>query len=250
MTKQKHFYLIRGLIREKGHWGAFLDELHHAYPKARITAIDIPGAGDYFQEESPLSITRMVELMRQDYLRSKNENEEAYLIAISLGGMISLEWLRHHPDDFKQAVFINTSFGGISPVHQRLLPGALCYLFKVPLLKGREKEAHILKLVSNHQEVFNSTLDLWDEIQQKRPVSIKNTIRQLLAAARFNGRNFTPPLPILLLGSTSDRMVSINCSRAIQERWNLPLKEHPTAGHDLTADDPAWVKNQILEFIP
>lgn len=249
MTKQKHFYLIRGLIREKGHWGPFLDELKVAYPDAKITAIDIPGAGEYFQNDSPLSIKEMVESMRKDYLKTKSENEEAYLIAISLGGMISLEWLRHHPEDFKRAVFINTSFGGISPVFHRLRPSALLYLLKVPFLKGREKEGHILKLVSNHNDVYDTALDLWEGIQKKRPVSTKNTIRQLLAAACFSGKDFTPPLPILLLGSTTDRMVKIDCSRAIQKKWNLTLKEHPTAGHDLTVDDPAWARLAIQEFI-
>lgn len=249
MTKQKHFYLLRGLIREKGHWGQFLNDLRGTYPEALITAIDIPGAGEYFQNNSPLSIREMVEIMRQDFLKQKTDSEESYLVAISLGGMISLEWLRHYPEDFSKAVFMNTSFGGISPVFDRLLPSALAYLFKVPLLKGRQKEGHILKLVSNHQDIFDSTLDLWEEIQQKRPVSLKNTLRQLAAAACFSAKDFTPKLPILLLGSTADRMVSIKCSREISKRWNLPLKEHPTAGHDITADAPQWVCKEIQDFI-
>lgn len=250
MTKQKHFYLLRGLIREKGHWGAFLDELKRSYPEALITTIDIPGAGEYFQTDSPLTIHGMVEMMRKDYLNKKTENEEPYLIAISLGGMISLEWLRHHPNDFTKAIFINTSFGGISPVFDRLLPSALGYLVKVPFLKGRAKEAHILKLVSNNKDVFDSTLDLWDLVAQKRPVSIKNTLRQLTAAARFSARDFVPKLPVLILACPEDRMVSVRCSREIAKRWNLPIKEHPTAGHDLTADDPQWVCEEIKEFIP
>src|SRR5690606_41149258 len=97
MTKQKHFYLLRGLIREKGHWGHFLRELKNICPNAIITPIDIPGAGEYYTTPSPLSIKGMVEHMRRDYLKARTENESSHLIAISLRGMISVEWMTNYP---------------------------------------------------------------------------------------------------------------------------------------------------------
>jgi pimeloyl-ACP methyl ester carboxylesterase len=247
MTKQKHFYLIRGLIREKGHWGSFLGELKKEFPDAKVTAIDIPGAGDYHTSSSPLSIRGMVEEMRRDYLSAQTENEDSHLIAISLGGMISVEWMKAHPTDFGRATLINTSFGGISPLYHRLLPTALLFLLKVPTLKGRHKESRILELVSNHSHVFEETLDMWEEINNLRPVSLENTLRQLFAGACFSVGDFTPPIPIELLASTKDRMVSVECSRAIAKKWNLPLSEHSTGGHDLTVDDPEWVAKKIKE---
>lgn len=249
MTKQKHFYLIRGLIREKGHWGSFLVHLKETFPEALITTIDIPGAGDYFTFPSPLSIRGMVEQMRQDYLKYKTEHEDSHLVAISLGGMISVEWLKHYPKDFDRATLINTSFGGISPLHHRLMPEAFLFLLKVPVLNGRPKESRILELVTNHKEIFNDTLDMWEGIQKERPVSLLNTFRQLFAGASFKIGNFVPPIPVQLLASTEDRMVSIKCSRAIAKKWNLSLVEHPTAGHDLTVDDPKWVALQIKNSI-
>lgn len=249
MTKQKHFYLFRGLIREKRHWGSFLVHLKETFPEALITTIDIPGAGDYYTSPSPLSIRGMVEQMRQDYLKFKTPNEDSHLVAISLGGMISVEWLKHYPNDFDRATLINTSFGGISPLHHRLLPEAFLFLLKVPVLKGRPKESRILELVSNHKDVFNDTLDMWEGIQKERPVSLPNTFRQLFAGACFKVGNFVPPIPVQLLASTKDRMVSINCSRAIARKWNLSLEEHPTGGHDLTVDDPKWVAEQIKNSI-
>lgn len=249
MSKQKHFYLIRGLIREKGHWGSFLKHLEASFPDARITTIDIPGAGDYFNSPSPLSIRRMVEQMRQDFLKIRTENEEPHLIAISLGGMIAVEWMKRYPADFKRATLINTSFGGISPVYHRLFPSAFLFLLKVPVLKGRSKESRILELVTNHKEIFNDTLDMWEVIQKERPVSLKNTIKQLLAGARFKVGEFHPPIPLTILASTKDRMVSVECSRAIAKKWNLQIVEHPTAGHDLSVDDPEWVALRIKDSI-
>lgn len=249
MTKQKHFYLFRGLIREKGHWNHFITHLAQTFPEAKISTIDIPGAGEYFQSSSPLSIKGMVEQMRPDYLKLKSEHDDCHLIAISLGGMIALEWLKLFPQDFNAATLINTSYGGVSPLFERLKPSALGFLLKVPLLKGRQKEARIINLISNKKDVFEETLNLWEKIATERPVSLENTLRQLMAAAFFNVGDFKPNIPIHILGSTSDRMVSVKCSQAIAKKWNLPISEHPTAGHDLTTDEPEWTAKQIKEAI-
>jgi pimeloyl-[acyl-carrier protein] methyl ester esterase len=52
-----------------------------------------------------------------------------------------------------------------------------------------------------------------------------------------------------VLASPQDRMVSVNCSRAIAEKWQAPIVEHPTAGHDLSADDPKWLVSEISKFV-
>lgn len=241
----KHFYLLRGLIREKEHWGPFIDELQKQYPESQISTIDIPGAGEYFQNICPLSISGIVEEMRKDFITLKSENEISHLVAISLGGMISVEWMRKYPHDFKLATLINTSFGGISPFYQRLLPSALLHLLKIPFFKGREREAKILELVSNHNHKNSPTLDLWESIHQRRPVSIDNSLRQLFAAANFKIKDFTPPIPVQILASEADRMVSVECSRAIAKKWNAPILEHKSAGHDLSLDDPLWVAQNL-----
>ncbi len=247
MTAQKHFYLIRGLIREAAHWGDFLDYLQKDYPEAKITTIDIPGAGEFYRSPSPLSIAEMVEQMRHVFKTHLQIGEENILVAISLGGMIAAKWMQHHPEDFHKCVLINTSYRDYSPVFERLKPSALAYLLKVPTLKGRAKEAHILKLVSNHSDRFESTLNLWEKIQKQRPVSLPNTIRQLLAAARFKSEGFRPKIPVLILAADQDRMVSVNCSEKIAKAWNAPILKHPTGGHDLSADDPQWIVTKMKE---
>lgn len=249
MTKQKHFFLLRGLIREAKHWGDFPELLAKSQPDARVSTIDIPGAGVYFRSPSPLSVKKMVEGMRRVYLEQKKEGEECIVLAISLGGMIAAQWLKDYPEDFEKAILINTSYGGISKTLDRLKFGALLHLLKVPTLKGRAKEAHILRLVSNHKNVFDKTLNLWEEIQKEQPVSLSNTVRQLAAGGLFRIGNFKPTLPVLILASVQDRMVSVECSRAIAQKWESAIFEHPTAGHDLTADDPQWVVDKIKESI-
>ncbi len=249
MTKQKHFYLIRGLIREQAHWGRFLTDLQEAFPDAKISAFDIPGAGIYHTKKCPLSIKKIVDHIRQDYLREKIFGESAHFIAISLGGMIAVEWMKRYPDDFHSGTLINTSLGGHSPIFNRLLPSAFFYLMKVPLLNGRNRESHILRLVSNNKNVFDETLDLWEEIQSERPVNLGNTVRQLVAAATYYPRNFCPKIPLLILAGIQDRMVDVSCSRAIAKKWNMTIVEHTSGGHELTTDAPEWVVREIKKVI-
>lgn len=249
MTKQKHFFLFRGLIREGEHWGPFPKYLEASCPSCKVTNIDIPGSGEFFNTSSPLSIRKMVEQMRRVYIQKKDEGDDCILIAISLGGMIAAEWMKNYPEDFSRAVLINSSFGGLSSFYERLKPKALMHLSQTVRMKGRDKEAHILRLVLNHNSMFDQTLTLWDEIQKLRPVSLGNTLRQLTAAGLFRIGNYKPSIPILILASTHDRMVSVNCSRAIAEKWKFPLIEHPTAGHDLGADDPKWIVERVSEFV-
>jgi pimeloyl-ACP methyl ester carboxylesterase len=245
MTKQKHFYLIRGLVREKGHWGSFSDEVQKIHPDAKISYIDIPGNGIHFQSVSPLTVSGMVEKMRQEFLNLRAENDEAHMVAISLGAMVGVEWMKNHPNDFAKATLINTSFAGMSPAFHRLHPSAVIHLAKVPFLKGRSKETHILKLVCNNKEVFDEAVEDWTKIDAERPVNFSNTVRQLIASALFKVEDYKPEIPVKILGATFDRMVSVECSRAIARKWKAPYLEHPSAGHDLTLDDPTWVAQNL-----
>ena len=55
-------------------------------------------------------------------------------------------------------------------------------------------------------------------------------------------------VPILLLASLGDRLVSPRCSERIARAWNAPLRMRPDAGHDLPLDDPDWVLGQLLDW--
>lgn len=242
---QKQFFLFRGLVREAKHWGDFPQHLTQVHAGSEVITIDIPGAGTLVHSKAPLSIQGMVEIMRQEYQQKVKDDHEQILIAVSLGGMIAAQWLKSYPQDFDKVVLINTSYGGVSPLFDRLKPKALAHVLQVPWMKGRQKEEHILRLVKNHAQGFKETLDLWEEIEKERPVSVENSVRQLLAAASFRIGNWKPEHDVLILASTQDRMVSVNCSRKIAQKWQAPIVEHPTGGHDLTSDDPQWVAEKI-----
>jgi pimeloyl-ACP methyl ester carboxylesterase len=54
---------------------------------------------------------------------------------------------------------------------------------------------------------------------------------------------------LLLLGGQQDRLVNVQCSNTLAQRWHSPLRLHPTAGHDLPLDDAAWVIRQITQWL-
>lgn len=249
MIKQKHFFLIRGLTREAAHWGAFLQHLQATFPGCLVTTLDLPGAGVYCKEAAPFTIDEMVERIHQDYLKSQTSESQNILIAKSLGGMVATAWIAKHPGLFSHAVLINTSGAGLSPFHHRLRPTAAWSL----LLAGckvdpRKREQAILKVVLNHPEAIAINLPIALDVCQKRPIMKSNAIRQLLAAARFKSGE-APKVPTLILVSTNDRMVNVECSRAIARSWRVPIVEHPSAGHELSDEAPLWVAHEIRKFI-
>ena len=244
-----HFVLIRGLIREAAHWGELPARLRQTFPGARVSCLDIPGAGVLHRERTPLSVTDMVTAMRETFLAQQQRQEITCLLAISLGGMIAANWLQRFPGDFRCAVLINTSFGDLSPLHHRLRPGALGWMTLAALAPARHKEALILRMVSNDAEAARTALPQWQQIRTERPVALGNAVRQLWAASRFRLGNDRPAVPVLLLAGTRDRMVHVDCSRVIARTWQVSLQEHSQAGHDLALDDPDWIVNKTHQFI-
>ena len=98
--------------------------------------------------------------------------------------------------------------------------------------------------------VRNETvLPLWQTLRMERPVSRPNALRQLLAAARFQGPQRKPVTPTLVLASEQDQLVSAECSKILATQWQSALRLHPSAGHDLPLDDGPWVAAQVRQWL-
>lgn len=247
----KTWLLLRGLGRDSRHWVEFPEQLRARIPGAEFIALDLPGNGVRNDETSPDHVPEMVETLRQDLRRRKVETPIG-VIALSLGGMIALEWARQHPEDISHLVLLNTSLGGGSPFYQRLRPAQ--YLRLIRVLASRDPETAertILRMTSARHEP--ALCRLFADYHRARPVSTANLLRQLRAAARYRGPISRPDslaaIPALLLASRGDRLVDIACSRRLARSWHWPLVEHPNAGHDLPLDDGPWVAEQIAGWL-
>jgi pimeloyl-ACP methyl ester carboxylesterase len=246
----KNWILLRGLAREAAHWGDFVPLLQAAYPNAKITTLDLPGTGRFYRDVSPQTIKAITEVVRGHALEQGLLQQPVTLLALSLGGMVAWEWLHNHPDDCCGAVLISTSFAGLNPFYQRLRWQSYSKFFTLLMQRDlRKRELAIIQLVNNSREMDGKLSQEWVQIQRERPVSLKNLVNQLLAAATYQPNPASPTQPVLLLNAKGDRLVAPSCSETIQKKWHLELRTHPWAGHDLTVDDGAWVTLQLQDWV-
>ncbi|VTU41310.1 acetoin dehydrogenase E2 subunit dihydrolipoyllysine-residue acetyltransferase [Variovorax sp. PBS-H4] len=241
--------LMRGLTRESGHWGRFIGLLEDAFPAARIVALDLPGNGRLNQLRSPARIGAAMETCREQ-LRALGIAPPYRLLGMSLGAMVAVDWAVQHPRELEACVLINTSLRPFSPFYERLRPanyGALLGL-AFGRQNAREREATILRLTTRHAGGGTAVLDDWTAIREARPVSPSNAVRQVLSAARYRAPRQVPSVPLLVVASARDGLVSPNCSRRLARQWGAEIAEHPSAGHDLPLDDGPWLAAQMARW--
>ena len=238
--------LLRGLGREAGHWDDFLEPFKEAFPDDRVLTPDLPGAGRNREATCPLTIGELTDAVRRDCA----VDGPVHLFAISLGGMVALDWAQRYPNEVVGFVLVNSSVGSLSKIFERLQPPAAKKLFASMLERNRlEREKKVLDFISNFRQNDLALAQRLAKVSEARPVKRSSVIRQLLAGARFRPRDEKPKAPGLVLYSAKDQMVHPNCSRAIAAKWGFEKEEHPTAGHDLAMDDGKWVIARVVGWI-
>ncbi|TFZ01635.1 alpha/beta fold hydrolase [Ramlibacter rhizophilus] len=238
--------LLRGLARESGHWGDFAQRLAGALgPGHRVLTPDLPGLGARHAEPSPASVRAMVAALRESLARERADGP-MQVVALSLGAMVALEWARVAPHEARACALVNTSLARFSPPWARLRPVHWPRILGLllPGVGAPRRERAILGMTSAAPERHGQALARWTALAQQHPVTSANVLRQLVAAARYRAPA-RPPVPLLVLCSAGDRLVSPRCSHDLARHWDLPLREHPWAGHDLPLDDPAWLIGEL-----
>jgi len=237
--------LLRGLTREAGHWGEFPQRLARATGEP-VLAPDLPGNGRLHAGRSPASVPALAE----HCMRRLACDERTIVVAMSLGAMVAVEWMRRAPEGFAGAALINTSLSVASPFWHRLQPRSYPAIARLllPGLAPLARERLILWLTTARPGAHERLPAEWAHLAQARPVRRSNALRQFWAAARYRGPGQPPPVPLLLLASAGDVLVSPRCSQALSRRWGLPLRLHPWAGHDLSVDDPDWLLHVLLQW--
>jgi pimeloyl-ACP methyl ester carboxylesterase len=192
----------------------------------------------------------MVEFVRAD-IAVHLFDKPVYLVGLSLGAMVALEWARLYPAECAGAVLMSTSVRGLSPFYQRLKPPAYWPLLRALASMGTAagRESLLFDLTSSLNRERDATVGNWVRYASELPCSRLNALRQLLAALRYKLPADKPQVPLLLLRGMADRMVDPACSARLAQHWQLPLQSHPDAGHDLTLDDRDWVCRQINDWL-
>jgi pimeloyl-ACP methyl ester carboxylesterase len=244
-----NWIFLRGLARESAHWGDFPERFAQALPGARVHMIDLPGNGERWRENSPLSLASMTESVREQALRQTERPAPRFLFAVSLGGMIAFDWLSRRPEEIAGAVLVNASLRGISPLHRRLRWRVWPDMFAIATRRDAPARERAILALTSQAPIEETRVEAHARAYRLHPIAHANLARQLWAAATHRPPAAAPATPVLLLNSLGDRMVDPACSRDIAQHFRLPLKTHPWAGHDLPLDDPGWTIRATAEWL-
>lgn len=247
---KRSFVLLRGLGHESRHWGEFYKVLTKQEYCSKIYLCDLPGAGVFHKEEGVASVPQMVEHLVKHCQPKFINDKPVSIIALSLGGMVALEYLASLPDLFSEFFIINSSIGSLSPFYKRMKPSALATVFKIGVERNRMKrEDMVINLTSQLRKTDADVLKEHVEIAKTAPMSFTTLIRQLYAGVRYQGPYTSIHKPGLILCSKHDDLVNPDCSFDLARHLKVKAVCHETAGHDLTLDDPQWVAARIGEFL-
>ena len=236
--------LLRGLFRGQYHWGVFLEYLQKKYPNKIISCLDIPGNGDLFNEKSPNTIIEMVESVRAQ--RNGNASAKVDIIAISMGGMIGLKWAELYPNEIDTLICINTTAKPFSPFYKRLLPKNYFKILRALFSNAYKRERMIYEMVSN-KKVDVEIVKKWASYSLSLPMIKMNFFHQLRAAMTFKPRR--PECRLFFISSLKDNLVSNKATRAIAEKWSVPLIINEFDGHDIPLDNPKWLCETLSRLL-
>ncbi|MBB5191597.1 pimeloyl-ACP methyl ester carboxylesterase [Silvimonas terrae] len=247
MALERPWVLLRGLGREARHWGDFGQILSVALGGVPVHTPDLPGNGRWWQQASGTSIRTQRDHLRAQLAPVLNQGP-VNLLALSLGGMVALDWAGHLPDEVARLVLVNTSLAGIAPFWRRLRWQRYPALLSLAWSSVSQRERLILALTSNLPERRAAALPYWQAWQQEAPVSAINLLRQLYAAARFAPPALWPQCPTLVVTSAQDQLVDPFCSAQLAYAAGWPLQINGHAGHDLPLDDPCWLAQTVVQW--
>lgn len=241
---------LRGLMRDQRHWGGFPREFAGQVTGAHVVTLDLPGNGVLNRQPSPLRVEDMAEWCRAA-LEARGLKPPYRVLANSLGAMVTVAWAAAHPQELERIVLINTSLRPYSAFWQRMRPAAWPTLLRMALTSpdARSAETAILSLISHHPQRNAVLLDDWSAWREALPVSRANSLRQIIAAARFRAPTDPLRVPTLLLVGARDRLVDPRCTHRVAKAWGCEIAEHPAAGHDLPLDDGPWVAEQVRRWL-
>lgn len=237
---------LRGLTREIRHWDS-LPEKFQAITGIPVVTMDLPGAGENAHLTSPTKINEYVEFLRKHL----HPGGPLILIGISMGGMIALRWAEMYPGEIQKVFIINSSAKNLSTANERFNLGLWSRVLKILLTRDMEKKERLILSITTNMlspERIKELGQTFKQVQIDHPVSKKSSLNQLLAASKF--QIFSgPKVPVHVIYSQKDRLVSPVCSKRLAELLKAQSHIHAEAGHDLPLDAPEWLLSVLANNI-
>lgn len=242
--------LLRGLVREKRHWGDFPKKLEQFLDGGKAIPLDLPGVGQKNDFPAPLNISDYVRELKPELDSLKRNYSGPWsIIGISMGGMIALEWLALFPEDFKTGIIVNSSSSDQVSVLKRMSLETIQMIAKLFLKNDlKEREKAILNMTTNMTEINDQLFDSWTQIAKDAPIKRETFIRQILAASRFKSP-LSISKPLLFIAAKNDRLAASFNSEKLAKKYSSSFLIHANAGHDLSLDDGPWLIEKTIEWL-
>lgn len=238
--------LLRGLMREGRHWGEFPQKIKEVLGDDTL-CLDLPGLGTEYGRDVPLTISKTVDDLRSRWLSKKGDGPQG-IMAMSLGGMVALDWQERYPEDFDRVVILSSSTMKDALPFERLRPWGLKKVLDAAKKRNfQEKEREILELISNRKENLEHIAKEWAGYASEYPPKIPSAVRQIAAASSYKGPKSVINKTLFLAGQ-GDKMVHPKCTVKMAKRLGGDYFLHPWAGHDLPFDDGDWVIEKIKQW--
>ena len=220
-------------------------------------ALDNPGVGSERGTAAPLSLraTSAHLLRRFAALRAAQgvpHDEPFGVLGVSMGGMLALDIAAHSAAGpahcgVVAAVIVNSS-GSSAPLWRRFTPLAVRAMLRGALLPRRAREAAMLRVTVRDETRAAQLLPAFCALAEARPLPLRTLMSQLLAIVRWRAPAAVP-VPVLVARSLGDELCHPECSAALARSLASPLRSHPSAGHDLPAEDPAWLASTVRAWL-
>lgn len=242
-TSHIHFVFLRGLVRGNIHWGPTLQVFKDRFPEAQFETLEMAGNGLRTSEPSFSSVEGACDDLRSQCKSLKSGNQ-IVLIAISLGGMVALNWLSRFPNEIQKAFLLNTS-SRLSPFYKRMKPKNYWPILTALQSNNRlEQEMAVLNITTRlltfeEKQAYAKTF-----AEQKMP-SKANFALQLKSAAAY-----LPPDDLIstkahFLVGLKDQLADSDCSKVLIEKYQCGSSWHSEAGHDLGLDAADWLAQEV-----
>ena len=122
--------LLRGLTRGSGHWGDFVGSMQDRLAAIDCITLDLPGNGALNDMRSPGTVEAMATYCR-GHLDALGIASKVYLLGVSMGAMVAVEWATRSPQSIAGCVLVNTSFARVDPWFRRLRPSSYAKLLNI-----------------------------------------------------------------------------------------------------------------------
>ena len=239
--------LVRGLGRSHRYFSPILPHLTDQF---RVVMFDNRGAGQSDHPKGPYS----TEKMAQDCIQVLDAAgiEKAWLLGMSLGGMIALDAAHQFPDRVQGLVLGSCTPRGEGSISVSAWPRFQLTLSAfLPKKMARKIQAHVT-LSDDFIDQADEVMDIWDGYAKDEPFKLASLLAQ---NAAISGHDSVPWLesihhPTLLLAGRQDRLV--DCENTPFMASKMPNAEAhiwDDTGHNMETEQPERMAQCVKEFV-